>query len=229
MTGSRRSITGRLIARDLYHYRWLIFGTLIAGAASLVLARLDESDGISTGPNVGFLLLLTTIIVLGVSLPMLVLQEHRTKSDLFVLSLPVSAAQYSFAKVASALIAFLVPWTALTGVVVLLTALSPAPDGPLPFFVAVMTYLLVNFCLLTALTVITRSEPAAIAGILATNFSVTIFLSRLGRLPGVAGRSQDAVATWSPEVLAVLAGEVVVILVSLILAFYLPSRRKDAV
>lgn len=229
MTGSRRSITGRLIARDLYHYRWLILGTLISGAASLVLTRLDESDGISTGPNVGFLLLLTTIIVLGVSLPMLVLQEHRTKSDLFVLSLPVSAAQYSFAKVASALIAFLVPWTALTGAVVLLTALSPDPDGPLPFFVAVMTFLLVNFCLLTALAVITRSEPAAIAGILLTNFSVTIFLSRLGRLPGVAGRSRDAVATWSHEVLAVLAVEVVVILVALILAFYLPSRRKDAV
>lgn len=229
MTGSRRSITGRLIARDLYHYRWLILGTLIAGAAALVLTRLDESDGISTGPNVGFLLLLTTIIVLGVSLPMLVLQEHRTKSDLFVLSLPVSAAQYSFAKVASALIAFLVPWTALTGAVVLLTALSPAPGGPLPFFVAVMTFLLVNFCLLTALAVITRSEPAAIAGILVTNFSVTIFLSRLGRLLGVAGRSRDAAATWSPEVLAVLAVEVVVILVALILAFSVPSRRKDAV
>lgn len=228
MTGSQGSITGRLIARDLYHYRWLILGTLIAGAASLVLARLDESDGISTGPNVGFLLLLTTVIVLGVSLPMLVLQEHRTKSDLFVLSLPVSAAQYSFAKVASALVAFLVPWTALTGAVVLLTALSPAPDGPLPFFVAVMTFLLGNFCLLTALAVITRSEPAAIAGILVTNFSVTIFLSRLARLTGVAGRAKDAVATWSPEVLAVLAFELVVILVSLALAFYVPSRRRDA-
>jgi len=229
MTLSRRPITGRLIARDLLHYRWLILGTLIAGATSLVLARLDDGDGISTGPNVGFLLLLTTIIVLGVSLPMLVLREHRTRSDLFVLSLPVSAAQYSFAKVASALIAFLLPWTALTGGVVVLTALSPAPDGSLPFFVATMTFLLVNFCLLTALAVITRSEPGAIAGILVTNFSVTIFLSRIGRLPGIAGRMQDAVATWSPEVLTVLAVEVVVILVSLTLAFYLPSRRKDAV
>ena len=229
MTGSRRSLTGRLIARYLWHYRWLILGTLIAGAASLVLARFDDGDGISTGPDVGFLLLLTTVIVLGVALPMLVLKEHETRSDLFVLSLPVSAAQYAFAKVASALVAFLLPWAALTGGAVLLTALSPAPDGSLPFFVATMTFLLCNFCLLMALTVIIRSEPAAIAGILVTNFSVTIFMSRLGRLPGVAGRSNDAVATWSPEVLAVLAVEVALILLSLALAFYVPSRRRDAV
>ncbi|HMM34068.1 MAG TPA: hypothetical protein PKA62_04950 [Thermoanaerobaculia bacterium] len=228
MTLSRRSITGRLIARDLHGYRGLILGALVASAASLVLTRLDGGDGISTGPNVGFLLLLTTIIVLGVSLPMLVLLEHRTKSHLFVLSLPVSPAQYSFAKVASALVAFLLPWTAITGGAVAVTALSPAPDGSLPFFVATMTFLLVNFCLLMALTVITRSEPAAIAGILVTNFSVTVFMSRLGRLPGVAGRTKDAVATWSPEVLAVLAVELVVILLSLALAFYVPSRRRDA-
>ncbi len=229
MTLSRRSITGRLIARDLYGYRWLILGALVAGAASLVLTRLDAGDGISTGPNVGFLLLLTTIIVLGVSLPMLVLLEHRTKAHLFVLSLPVSPAQYSFAKVASALVAFLLPWTAITGGVVGLTVLSPAPDGFLPFFVATMTFLLVNFCLLTALAVITRSEPAAIAGILLTNFSVTIFLSRLARLTGVAGRSKEAVATWTPEILTVLAVEVALILLALALAFTLPSRRKDAV
>ncbi|HPA51203.1 MAG TPA: hypothetical protein PLP50_06335 [Thermoanaerobaculia bacterium] len=228
MTGSRGSLTARLIARDLHHYRWLILGTAIAGAASLVLTRFGDGDGISTGPNVGFLLLLTTVIVLGVALPMLVLKEHETRSDLFVLSLPVSAAQYSFAKVASALAAFLLPWTALTGGAAAVTALSPAPDGSLPFFVATMTFLLVNFCLLMALTVITRSEPAAIAGILVTNFSVTVFMSRLARLPGVAGRSKDAVATWSPEVLAVLAVELVVILLSLALAFYVPSRRRDA-
>ncbi len=228
MTGSRGSLTARLIARDLHHYRWLILGTAIAGAASLVLTRFGDGDGISTGPNVGFLLLLTTVIVLGVALPMLVLKEHETRSDLFVLSLPVSAAQYSFAKVASALAAFLLPWTALTGGAVAVTALSPAPDGSLPFFVATMTFLLVNFCLLMALTVITRSEPAAIAGILLTNFSVTIFLSRLARLTGVAGRSKEAVATWTPEILTVLAVEVALILLSLALAFYVPSRRRDA-
>lgn len=229
MTGSRPSITGRLILKDLYLYRWLIAGALLAGLASLVLSRFVEGDGVDTGPNLGFLLFLTTIIAYGVSLPMIVLKEHQNRSELFVLSLPVSPAQYSFAKVAAALVAFLVPWTALTAGVVALTALSPAPDGGIPFFVAVMTFLLGNFCLLTALTVVTRSEIAAIAGILVTNVSVSLFLFRLGRLPGVAGRFQDASATWSPQILTVLVIELALILLSLALALYLPSRRKDSV
>jgi hypothetical protein len=92
-----------------------------------------------------------------------------------------------------------------------------------------MTFLLGNFCLLTALAVITRSELATIAGILVTNVSVTVFLIQLGKLPGVAGRSRDAAATWSPQILTVLAVELALILLSLALAFYLPSRRKDSV
>jgi ABC-2 type transport system permease protein len=232
MTGSQdshRSVTGRLIAKDLYLYRWLILGSLLAGVASLVLSRFTGGDDATTGPNLGILLFITTIIAFGVSLPILVLQEHENKSQLFVLSLPVSPAQYSIAKVAAALIAFLVPWLTLTVGVVVLTAATPAPDGGIPFFVAMMTFFLVNFCLLIALTVITMSWLAAISGILITNFSVTVFLVQVGRLPGIEGRSQEAVATWSPAILTVLGIELAAILLSLGLAFVLPSRKKDFV
>ena len=230
MTGSqpsRPSLVGRLVAKDLYFYRWLIVGTLLAGVASLAASRFEDGDGVSTGPNLGILLFMTTVIAFGVSLPMILLKEHQTRTSLFVLSLPVSPAQYSFAKVAAALIAFLVPWLGLTAGVVVLTAASAAPDGPIPFFVAMMTFFLGNFCVLTALTVITMSELAAIAGILVTNVSVTVFLVVIGRLPGIAEHREGDMAVWSPEILIVLAAELAVILRSLALAFYLPSRRRD--
>ena len=223
------SITGRLIAKDLYLYRWLIAGALAAGIASLVLSRFTGGDNVTTGPNLGILLYMTTVIAFGISLPMLVLKEHQNKSQLFVLSLPVSPAQYSSAKVWAALIAFLVPWLTLTAGVVVVTVATPAPDGGIPFFVAMMTFFLGNFCLLMTVTVTTMSEITAIAGILVTNISVTVFLTQVGQLPGVQGHSQDAVATWSPAILAVLGIELAVILLSLGLALYLPSRRKDSV
>ena len=118
MTGSqpsRPSLVGRLVAKDLYFYRWLIVGTLLAGVASLAASRFEDGDGVSTGPNLGILLFMTTVIAFGVSLPMILLKEHQTRTSIFVLSLPVSPAQYSFAKVAAALIAFLVPWLGLHG------------------------------------------------------------------------------------------------------------------
>ena len=225
-----QSIVGRLIAKDLYLYRGLVGGTLVAGIVSLVLMRFSPGDGVSTGPNFGFLLFLTTIIAFGVSIPMLsILKEHQVRSHLFVLSLPVSPAQYSIAKVVAALLAFLVPWIALTGGVVVVTALSGAPRGGIPFFVALMTFLLSNFCVLLALVVITLSELWGVVGILVTNVSVTLFLFQLGKLVDISDRSGEAAATWSPALLAVLGGELALIALALGLAFYLPSRRRDFV
>jgi ABC-2 type transport system permease protein len=225
-----RSIVGRLIAKDLYLYRWLIAGALLAAVASLVLSGFDEGDNVRTGLNLGFLLFITTIIAFGIAIAMLViLKERQDRSQLFVLSLPVSTAQYAIAKVLAALAAYLVPWLALTAGVVVLTVASGRPHGGIPFFVLMMTLFLGNFCLLMAVIVITMSERWAVAGILLTNVAVTVFLVEIGNLPGVAGRAEDAVATWSPTVLTVLAVEVVWILLSLGLAFALPSRKKDFV
>ncbi len=225
-----RSIVGRLVAKDLHLYRWLIAAALIAGIGSLALSRIVPGDDAATGLNVGFLLFVTTIIAFGVFVAMAgILKERQDRSQLFVLSLPVSPAQYSIAKVTAAFAAFLGPWLVLTGGVVLLTAISADARGYLPFFVAMMTFFLANFCVLMAVVVITLSERWSIAGILVTNTVVPVFLAWLSHLPGVAGHRADAAATWSPAILAVLAGECAVIALSLGLALVIPSRKKDVV
>jgi hypothetical protein len=228
MNRENRTIVGRLIAKDLYLYRGLIVAALVAGVLSLAVSHWSERDNVTTGPNPGFLLFLTTIVAFGVTLPMYgILRERQERSQLFVLSLPVSPAQYAIAKVGAALVAFLLPWLALTAGVVAVTMTTAAPDGPMPFFVALMTFLLFNFCLLTALAVATRSELVSVLGILVTNVSVTLFIYQLAGLPGVAGAQGNAEANWSPAILTVLAVEAFAILLALGVAFYLPSRRKD--
>lgn len=229
MTPASRPVLVRLIAKDLYLYRWLIAGTLAAAVATLALTgRGGASEG--GGLDLGFLLYLTTLITFGILVPMLgILKERQDRSRLFVLSLPISPAGYVVSKVASALAVFLMPWLALTGGVVALTLATDRPDGALPFFVALMGFLFGNFATLTALVATAKSELWAIAGILVTNVSVTPFLIHLGKLPGVAGRTGDAVATWSPEILKLLAVEGAWILAALALAVWLPTRRRDLV
>ena len=229
MTPAPRPVLVRLIAKDLHLHRGLIAGTLAAAVATLALTgRGGASEG--GGLDLGFLLYLTTLITFGILVPMLgILKERQDRSRLFVLSLPISPAGYVVSKVASALAVFLVPWLALTGGVVALTLATDRPDGALPFFVALMGFLFGNFATLTALVATAKSELWAIAGILVTNVSVTPFLIHLGKLPGVAGRTGDAVATWSPEILKLLAVEGAWILAALALAVWLPTRRRDLV
>lgn len=227
-----RSIVARLVAKDLYLQRWLVAGALVAGVASLALTGSGRTDGEAEGSGIdlGFLIYLTTLITFGILVPMLgILKERQDKSRLFVLSLPVSPAQYVRSKVLAALAIFLLPWGALTAGVATLTLATDRPDGGLPFFVALMGFLLGNFCTLTALVAIASSELWAVAGILVTNVSVTPFLVHLGKLPGVAGRTGEAAATWSPEVLTLLAIEAAWVVVALALALWLPTLKRDFV
>jgi ABC-2 type transport system permease protein len=221
-----RSVVWRLIAKDLYLYRWLMVVSAIVGFAALPISGADGAVG-----NIGLVLMLTSMVALGIFIAMYgVLGEYQSKSLLFVLSLPVSPMQYVTAKIVASMIAFLIPWIALTGTIVGLTvAFDPPPDGGLPFAVALMVYLMASFCVLLALLLITGAELWAIAGILLTNLGVAAYMNVIPRLPGIAGLIDGPVAVWSPAILITLAIEAAVIVLSLALAFYIQSRKKDFV
>ena len=68
------TLTRKLIAKELYLYRWLLVGVVVAGFIGLLVAPTSEA-----GFNIGFLLWMTAIIALllwepvipGVSTPLL--------------------------------------------------------------------------------------------------------------------------------------------------------------
>ena len=219
-----RSLVWRLIAKDLYLYRWLIGGAAVAGLASLFIRGNDAG-----GYGLGIVLFITTIVALGIFIAMYgVLKERQDKSLLFVLSLPISTMQYTTAKISSSLIAFLIPWLLLlTTTVVLIDTFDDTLAGRIPYTVALMGFFLSNFCMLLALLMITGSERWAIAGIILTNMSISVYISVVGRLPGIAEHLEGAVAVWSSTILTILAIEAAVSVLSVALAFYVLSHKKD--
>ena len=220
------SMVWRLIRKDLYLYRWLIGGALVAGLASLVIAGINNMSG-----TIGLILLLTSIVALGVFIAIFgIMTERKEKSLLFVLSLPISTTQYTAAKIASSLIAFLIPWLVLTVTMVVLTlALDESLDGRLPFTVTMMFFFLANFCVLIAVLLISGTETWAIVGVVFTNVLVSVYLTTVTRLPGVGEYLEGPIAVWSPTILMILGLEAAVIALSLGLTFFVQSRRKDFV
>jgi ABC-type Na+ efflux pump permease subunit len=218
------AIVWRLITKDLYLYRWLIAGSLAVGLVSLVIAGINDMTG-----NIGFILLLTSIVALGVFIAIYgILTERKEKTLLFVLSLPISTKQYATAKVAASLIAFLIPWVVLTVTIVTLTlSFDPPLDGRLPFTVAMMIFFLANFCALVALVLSAGSEFWAVAGIVVTNLLVSVFVTTVRQLPGVREHVEGPLAVWSPTILTIIAVEAAVIVISLGLTFLVQSRKKD--
>lgn len=223
------SIMGRLIAKDLYLYRWFMLAAVLAGFVSIPLMSLGPGDGVNTGANIGMIVFMTVVIALGIFIAMYgLLKERQDKSVLFVLSLPVSGRQYRLAKVVAALVAFLVPWAILTvGMVGLIATVDTAPDGAIPGFIAMMSFFLCNFCVLLALVLVTLSERWAIAGILVTNTSVPIFLSLFYTLPDIRAAGAADAAVWSTPVLAVIGASLALAVLALALALFLQSRKRD--
>jgi ABC-type transport system involved in multi-copper enzyme maturation permease subunit len=199
-------------------YRWVMVGAVVAGVLSLIVSVADGRDNVTTGLNVGFLLFITTVITFGVIVAMFgILRERQDHSRLFVLSLPISAGQYALAKVTAAVAAFVIPWSLLTAGVLGLTIATGQPTDGLPFFLALMLFFLCNFCLLTAVVVVTMSEVWAIVGILVTNTSVTLFVVNIAAWN----------VGWDSTLAAIVAAELTVALSSIAMALYVPSRRHD--
>lgn len=219
-----QSVVVRLIAKDLYLYRWLIIGTVVAGLASLFLAGIDGAVG-----QVGGILLITSMVVLGVFLAIYgLLTERSSRSLLFVLSLPISPMQYAVSKVGACLIAFLIPWLVITATLVAAPLIfETSSAGSLPFGIVMMALFLANFCILIAIALTTGSELWAVVGIIATNTSIPVFLGTV--LPVFAGDTSGPVAVWNPAILITLIVLAAVIVISLGLIFHVQSRRKEFV
>jgi len=219
------SIVRHLILKDLYLMRWLIGGSIVAGLLSLAMMPLGKIFA-----YVGGVSLICVLIVLNIFLVMTnVVQEKKDKVLLFILSLPVSTREYTVAKVLANTIAFTVPWLVLTAANIVMIDVSQIPNGILPFWLAVLAYLLFYYCSLLAVSLVTESTgwhtTAIIIGNVSVNFLIPILLSR----PSVTAHGDGPVAVWTGDILAIIAVELLAGVAALGLAVYLHSRRPDFV
>jgi len=212
----------RLIVKDLYLYRGIVVLATVVGLASLVIG-VDRQEGW----NIGAILFVTSLVALGIFIGMYgILRERQERSLLFVLSLPISPTQYAAAKIVSALASFLAPWLTILLTTLVLLRMDDGL-GRAPQILAMMGFFLADFCVLLALFMATASEKWAVAGILLTNMSVSVYFMMVNSLPGIADYLGGAFPVWTPTVLTVIATEAAVSIISIALAFYLPSRKKD--
>jgi ABC-2 type transport system permease protein len=217
------SIVRSLIRKDLYLMRGAILGAIAAGSLAVALMPISR---ILT--YVGAVTLVCVLIVLNIYLVMYgVAQERRDKTLLFILSLPVSAMEYTVAKVMATGIAFGVPWLFLTVATVVTIVVSPLPDGILPYWVTLLVYLLAYYCTLLGLALVKDSAGWQAAAITIGNVSVNFLIPFLLSRPSVAAHAEGPVAVWSADLVTILVVEMLVGLAVLGFGIYVHARRSD--
>lgn len=213
----------KLIVKDLYLNRWFIAVAIVSGLLSLGIATTGR-----IGFNVGALCWMTVIVALGVLLPMYgVVNERKERSMLFVLSLPISGADYVRAKLCGLLLCFLLPWLALSaGAIGLVVASDAIPDGLLPFVSLLCGFLLVNFGFVLVGALLTRSEAVMGAIIIGTNMAVTLYFFLLGGLPQINAYLTGSRPVWNSTVWLIFSLQGAVLIATFALCLLVARHRR---
>ena len=124
-----RALMMRLIAKDWYLSRVPL--TLIALAGAVATGLLYS--GIKTAGLVGLISALISLVFLSILIPQLTVVNERKQGNLaFVMSLPISPAEYTMSKVLGNLSAFVLLWAAIVGAVLGTIAFIPGAGGVVP-------------------------------------------------------------------------------------------------
>jgi ABC-2 type transport system permease protein len=219
------SIVRRLIAKDLILMRPMMVGALVFGGIGMALMPFGE-----TRFFVGWIVLFISATLLAIFTTAVgVITERKDRVHLFVLTLPVSPAQYLRAKLAASAIAFFVPWAILFSAVLTLVAATGIPNGIMPFLAMLLCYVICYYAAYLGMSLVTDSAiwstVVIIAGNTAPVFLIPVFLR-------VSGAGIDFVppdADWTGAVLGVLAGEIAFGAAVLGIALFIRSRQRDLV
>lgn len=220
------SIVRQLIAKDLFLLRPMIVGALIIGGIGIALMPFGEFQFF-----IGWLVVLIAILLHGIFTTAVgVITERKDRVHLFVLTLPISPAQYLRAKLAASAIGFFVPWAILLVAALVLVAATGIPDGIMPFLAMLFGYVVCYYAAYLAMALVTDSvilsTLVVIVGNTAPVFLIQAFL-RMSRVDADVGPPADA--SWSSAVLGTLAGELIFSAAAIGAAVFIRSRQRDLI
>ena len=218
------SIVRQLVLKDFYLTRWIVAGSTLAGLIALGVAPLS-STAFYVG-SVSYICVMVVLIIFLVTVG--VMQEKKDKVLLFILSLPVSTTQYTFAKMAANFSAFFVSWLLLTAASLAVISATAIPDGMMPFAAALGLYFLCYYCVLLGVAIAAESANWIPVVIVIGNVSINFFIPLVFRLPSGAHASTGT-AVWGRDVIAVLVLEVVFCAAALAIGYAVQARKKDFV
>ena len=218
------AIVRRLILKDWYLNRWMIFGSIPLGLGALAI--------VLTGKQIAFMLciiLLCMIIVgVGAQLAMVTtINERKEQTLAFVMSLPVSWHEYTAAKILANLIIFLIPWVILTAGALGVLSLPGAAHGLIPFTAIMALEMFFTTALIVAAGIITESQAWTTVGIFCSSLGINVLGYVFAHLPGIRAYMWSNHVHWSPTAWIVLCSEALMVVLLLGLTFFIQSRKTD--
>jgi ABC-type transport system involved in multi-copper enzyme maturation permease subunit len=213
-----------LVAKDWQVHRKQLAGYL----AGLVLALSLIGTGRPWSFNAGGLLLLVLLVSTGFfSIGHIVVNERKENTLPFVMSLPVSPLDIFLAKLTAGLLIYLVPFLVVLGATVFLVLATSLPDGLLMYAMLVYFFMLMSYCVALCAAIAVSSEGWNVFIQMALMTMLSPFMIWAGSLPSISANIRTDRIVWSPPVLSVFGGEILVTALTLGLTCWIHTRKSS--
>lgn len=208
---------------------WEIYQKQLAGyLAGLLLALSLIGTGKPWPFNAGGLLLMVLLVSTGFfAIGHIVVNERKESTLPFVMSLPVSALEVFIAKLIAGLLIYLVPFLVVVATTVLLVLATGLPDGLLVYAMLVYFFMLMSYCVALCTAIAIESEGWNIFIQMALMTMLSPFMIWAGSLRSIAANLRTDQIVWSPAVLAVFGGELLVTALTLFVTCWLHTRKSS--
>jgi ABC-2 type transport system permease protein len=222
-----RSVVGALILKDWRLQRNPLLVSGVAGVLSLGMFYFKRE----VPAVLGAVWFFVAMIVLACILPVTnVISERKNHHLAFMMSLPLSASQYTMSKVVSTFGLFLLLWLTLVASALLLIVIGGViPHGMIPLTLVLSGMVLAGFCLIAAAAIVGESEGWSSLATIVCNSSYGVGNYLIMRIPAVQHEMGSPVAVWSPFMLTFLGAEFAFIALTLGVTFFAQSRKRDFV
>lgn len=211
-----------LIQKDWYLLRKLMALYMLGALLALSFISLGEWQFV-----MGTTLLFSMVIGLANhQLTNTIINERKDQTLPFIMSLPVSPADYVVAKLIANMTLFIIPWVIVVIATVAVFLLTPIPDGLLPLTIICALYFLLCYCLTWSVGIISESEGVVLFVMVFANCLLGPLMYIIGRVPDIAQYVWSQEPDWNSTVIGIIVVQLALIVLALLSAFYWQVRKE---
>lgn len=214
-----------LIQKDLRLVLLPVLGYFAAGLVSIGMMGVERSAWFYGGS----VLLITSMMALGFHPPMAtVVGERKEQTLAFVMSMPITPADYTWSKLFANLLLFFVPWALLLAAVVTMILVRPSmPDGLIPYACILFGAIASSAVVILCIGIVSESMHWTIATQIVSNLVFQAIMFAASNAPAIKATINGELIDWNSAAIAFLGVELAIAAIALPATIWLQSRKTD--
>jgi hypothetical protein len=224
------SIIPQLVRKDfLIMRKTILIFSLISLSSIAILSILFGRIPNWALVNIAFMLLLAPAATCGIVLLMKTIVFEKEKStQLFILSLPVTAKEFTKAKLLINLPVFGAFWLVVSAVAFYFAfGLGVFPQGTVPFITMVFLGVFVAYTCILSVSLLFQSMAITVISIMIFELGTSAYLWVIVFLDPIQNYVYGPNSVWNPTAITIVVTQTLVAIVTIVLTLHIQNKKQD--